>query len=553
MSEPIDNGMRGTKAEKLFDIYCLSVGLNSNPPSSLDRGGWDRIVEFTHPPLPKYTSLDKRPAPISAHVQIKSVKPGKRSCRLRLSSAELLAKNPKPAFIYVLEDDNTCAATTAHIIHLSGAALERILKRLRSEQQKNGATAKINKAWITIPLALGVRLDANGPALKQAIETAVGGLDKLQDYIERKRGELERLGFAREAFVGHVTFSGVTMDELVDGFLGLRDLPFKEMTATEVRFGIPLQLMEMSGQGGKLSIAPSKPSLCRLICRRPGEPPAVVEGELRKPGIPGLSLEDVRLLFRHPLFDLEIPLSDKRRWNLKTTHPVWVEGRFTAKVWTQVHRLLAYLPEPGSVLTIDAEGFPAIEFVSNASHRKNLPTNVRALVQLCEQAQKLLETAGSENELLSWDDLATSHADVMQCLALMDGTVKDGFASFALDCDERLPSEPVPMNFFSIFPIGALHVAYSVLATMAPVGDAEPRKWQLCFETFGDIKTIRDVEREYPAFQERVGKRTGVSNNVSWGSSRLVDPGDVAGSVGINPALTARACLSEDSAGQDGG
>ncbi len=536
MSEPIDNGMRGAKGQAVFDQFCLSVGLNSNPPSNLDRGGWDRIVEFQHPPLPKHASLDKRPAPISAHVQIKSVKPGKRSCKLRLSSAELLAKNPKPAFIYVLEDDNTKPVTLAHLIHLTGPALERILKRLRKEQKKKGAGARINKAHISMPLADGIRLDANGPALKQAIETAVGGVDKLQDYIERKRGELERLGFGRDAFVGHVTFSGLTEDEFVDGLLGLRDLPFKELSATETRFGISLPLMEMSGQGGKLSIAPSQPSPCRLICRRPGEPPAVVEGELRKPGMPGLSIEVVRLLFRHPLFDLVIPLSEKRQWNLKTTQSVWAEGRFTAKVWTEVHRLLAYLPEPGSVLTIDGEGLPAIEFVSNVSHRKNLPTNLRALERLCSRALRLRELAGCDGETLSWDDVAASHHDVVQCLAFVDGDVKEGFASFELHGEEQLPAEPIPTTFFSIFPIGDVHIAYWVSATMVPVGEADTRKWQLCFEKLGEIKAIRNVAREYSAFQDRVARQTGNPNRISWGSSRMSDPGDVVGSAEIAPS-----------------
>ena len=87
----IDNDMLGAKGEALFDGCCAEAGLVSNP-SSRDRTGWDRIVEFPHPPLADLLTIDKRPAPISCHVQIKAVGSGARTCRLRLSSAERLAK-----------------------------------------------------------------------------------------------------------------------------------------------------------------------------------------------------------------------------------------------------------------------------------------------------------------------------------------------------------------------------------------------------------------------------------------------------------------------------
>ena len=268
----IDNDMLGAKGEALFDGCCAEASLVSNP-SSRDRTGWDRIVEFPHAPPTDLVTIDKRPAPISCHVQIKTIGCGAKCCRLRLSSAERLAKDPKPAFIYVIEDA-AGKSPRATLIHLTGPPLERILKRLRNEHRDGGPDARVNKKFIDLPLSLGTPLPVTGDELRAAIEQAVRGPNELQSYIARKTTELASLGYDDSSRIVSVTIQLATMEEFVDGFLGLRPLTSISFRTSERRFGIELPLVSYEGVWGELRITPTTPRACsrKRLARRQSLP-----------------------------------------------------------------------------------------------------------------------------------------------------------------------------------------------------------------------------------------------------------------------------------------
>src|SRR5215216_6388520 len=107
----------GALGEAYFDFICADEALIANP-SVRDRTGWDRIVEFKPDIAAQSTSLDRREPPLSCHVQIKAKWERGNSVRLRLSSAELLAKDPKPAFVYVVVFGADRQPRNAFLIHL---------------------------------------------------------------------------------------------------------------------------------------------------------------------------------------------------------------------------------------------------------------------------------------------------------------------------------------------------------------------------------------------------------------------------------------------------
>lgn len=64
------------------------------------------------------------------------------------------------------------------------------------------------------------------------------------------------------------------------------------MEHSETRFGIILPVLDLSGQTGERTITPTQPKPCRLICRNgTADTPAILDGEIRLPGIPGLPPE----------------------------------------------------------------------------------------------------------------------------------------------------------------------------------------------------------------------------------------------------------------------
>jgi len=125
----------GRKGEHHFSEICTDAKLTCNP-STYDRTGWDFIVEFPYDPPCPQSSLDKRHSPVSCHVQVKTMWDTSDEFRMRLSSAERLAKEPKPAFVYIFKVNRKQEFVQAHLIHMIDENLATILKRLRREQAK---------------------------------------------------------------------------------------------------------------------------------------------------------------------------------------------------------------------------------------------------------------------------------------------------------------------------------------------------------------------------------------------------------------------------------
>ncbi len=92
----------GAKGESRFQEICEDAGLICNK-ATRDRGGWDFIVEFQFEDAEEDYSLDSRTIPLSCHVQVKTLLAQNDRFKVRLSAAERLAKEIKPAFIYVFK------------------------------------------------------------------------------------------------------------------------------------------------------------------------------------------------------------------------------------------------------------------------------------------------------------------------------------------------------------------------------------------------------------------------------------------------------------------
>src|SRR5205809_6637408 len=100
--DTLDSDPQGAKGESRFQEICEDAGLICNK-STRDRSGWDFIVEFQFGDAEDPSPLDSRTPPLSCHVQVKTLRAENDRFRMRLSSAERLAKEIKPAFVYVFK------------------------------------------------------------------------------------------------------------------------------------------------------------------------------------------------------------------------------------------------------------------------------------------------------------------------------------------------------------------------------------------------------------------------------------------------------------------
>src|SRR5580704_3796132 len=252
----------GEKGQSRFQEICADCGLTANK-STRDRTGWDYIVEFPFVDGASFSPIDSRPAPLSCHVQVKTILWKTDRITLRLSSAERLAKEIKPAFVYVLRVAEDLTFSDSVLIHLSGKSLEQILKRLRKEEAA-GARSKINKKTISLSVEHGAVLDPTGLALRQALEREIG--PNLHDYTVRKKAELEQLGFVGLPYKGNFTFTGISgWDELADIALGLKaKVPVADFRVYEKRFGITLPVTGDESGEATITIKPNAADKCTV-------------------------------------------------------------------------------------------------------------------------------------------------------------------------------------------------------------------------------------------------------------------------------------------------
>src|SRR5271165_2490753 len=137
---------QGEKGQSHFREICADAKLICNE-STRDRAGWDFIVEFPFAAAETVRSIDNRPAPISSHFQVKTIIEDRDEFRIRLSSAERLAREIKPTFIYILKVRGS-EFVGALLLHVIDEVLAKILKRLRQKQAAGGASL-INQKFIT--------------------------------------------------------------------------------------------------------------------------------------------------------------------------------------------------------------------------------------------------------------------------------------------------------------------------------------------------------------------------------------------------------------------
>ncbi|MHC6157008.1 hypothetical protein ACVSQB_35225 [Bradyrhizobium elkanii] len=157
----------GKKGEARFSEICSDTKLVRNPSVDHDRTGWDYIVEFEQQAPNGRETLDTRRSPLSAHVQVKTMWNRNDEFRMRLSAAERLAKEPKPAFVYVFKVNDKLDFVSAYVVHILDGNLATILKRLRKEQAKGTKSHQINKKYISFKASTsGRKIEPTGAALR---------------------------------------------------------------------------------------------------------------------------------------------------------------------------------------------------------------------------------------------------------------------------------------------------------------------------------------------------------------------------------------------------
>src|SRR4029077_7573702 len=339
----------GEKGQARFKEICADAGLVCNK-SDRDRTGWDFIVEFPFEIASDVsTPLESRKTPLSCHVQVKTLLDKNDRFQMRLSSAERLAKELKPAFVYVFKVDATLRITGAYLVHILDESLGKILKRLRKEDVAGNSEPNRKKISLSAS-GNGILVAPTGHALCDALLEAVGA-DR-HAYAAKKDEQLTTLGFSERPYSTEMTFLGD--DDLVDVLLGLKkDVPAINLRAEHTRFDIPVSLPELTQKNVKITIEPSPADTCTIIVRSELlSTPAAFKGKVFYPAIPGLPVERRKILFATEFFSM---VSAQSGLTIKSESPLPPQ---TPTIWASYWRLALVMATGKGTIQIVSDKYP---------------------------------------------------------------------------------------------------------------------------------------------------------------------------------------------------
>lgn len=214
--DPLPPDELGEAAEALFKNLCARTRLTCNK-SDRDRSGWDFVVDFPMAADSGATLLDQRQKQ-RCNVQLKATAAvGSGTVSLKLSAAELLAKEPQPAFIIVFRMRRDGEAVKGYLIHLLAAPLAKILRRLR-EAEARGRRDTHNLKISFDYRRLGRPFALTPEGLRAALEEGCGGDPAA--YVREKLHQLEILGYEQGHLAGNAWFQVESDDQLSRILLG---------------------------------------------------------------------------------------------------------------------------------------------------------------------------------------------------------------------------------------------------------------------------------------------------------------------------------------------
>lgn len=499
--ESLNSDELGEKGQSRFREICADAKLVCNG-SERDRTGWDFIVEMPLEETNQLSPLDKRPAPISCHFQVKTIWRKNDRIKLRLSAAERLAKEKKPAFIYIFKVSDDLEYVDAYFIHMIGDPLATILKRLRQEHAR-GAN-KINHKYISFSTSkMGVTIPPTGAALKEAIINACG--HDASEYLTKKEKLIDSIGFDEPRFHGEISLRHGDDEVLIDAFLGKGTLEVDDFKAFETRFGIPLPQTPDGPNRGRLSFSPNPTDKCRVLIRSGGDTPVRFDCSVfSTPQI--FSNIGWKIQIRHVDFEIEVSsLKGKQTMGLKLNDVVLSERRSISE-WINRTKTMLALSKGNCTIVIAPQTLPR---KSLSIKEKVAPENeaiAERTLNLLSATKKIFDLAGNQDNKFTLTEIIESRASIFQLKAIIDGKT-DGMTvnvkpfSDREEYFEKLQNaETLVVSFLNV---GLISIGYSFVTSLTAEKDDE-HEYKLHSAALQLIEVVefKNILEEFESFVE---------------------------------------------------
>lgn len=509
----LDSDQLGKKGEQRFGEICVDAGLIVNP-ASWDRKGWDFVVDWRADS--DATNFDTRPTLHSCLVQVKTQWIGATAVMAPLGALEHIAKDVKPAFLYVIQVNDDGTYSGSYLAHLQGELLALILKYLRE--------ARVNRTKLThkvrLPFAKWFSpLPTDGKALRTALEQAIG--PSMGAYAADKQEQLNSLGFEAGRLQGTFQLRAKNRQEVVDAFLGLQPIEVLDVSAAETRFGISIPIPNFFPEGGgELRVLPRPFNRCTIIVRDPAEPrPFKFKAEMFGPPSQLLAPGELQTLFRAPLFDLRLSaegIAPARMVNLSLTLNIDGErirrSRVSAGDWRDFYGFVAASQDHEVTIEIQPRKGPG---PLDGTIRLNTPKgegNWAGAANLCRIAEEVFERAGWPGTKLAIDDISAAWERLNFLDALMSDPSILGPLRFTSANFEGLPTgERHRMLYIDGIKFGNVTIAYAVDCMMVASPREDEIDWASESLSLLMLRRIKSEKRAFDSFADAARRQASTS------------------------------------------
>ncbi|MCX4153064.1 MULTISPECIES: hypothetical protein [Paraburkholderia] len=498
----INSDELGDKGENRFQELCSDARLTCNK-ASRDRTGWDFIVEL--PIDESDVSLDRRPPSWTCYVQLKTIWDDNDAIAVNLKMAERLAKQPNPSFILVLKVDNDLNFTSAYLLHMSGANLAKILKRLRQEDAK-GDRQTLTRRKITFLPQKEEAIAVSGSAFLERMRSKLGA-DVFSDISGRQKEQSE-LGYEATPYEVTTTFPQMDVDKLLDIFLGVeQQFEIERVEVSETRFGITLPFGEPSS--AKITIQPNPVSCVVSFVDESGRAPAMFQGGIIS--TPEVINGRKRTHVRTPALTVCIDSQKGKvsKLNLKTSF----HGQHSPSVWANTWKAVSILRNGKCRMRVVQRGNETAELNIESNGFQNVPDleNCRlyqeaaiALVEICGAASLVPEP--------EFDFGHVGHAahSIFALKAIIDGnTPAIKRSATCSDEDWEYLKFIDKLICAHRFEVGEICFAYYITGTLCKALASDAVEIPFEHSTLRHVETIDTSADAFSSFVERARAREG--------------------------------------------
>jgi hypothetical protein len=517
----IPNDDLGEWGESKFRALCAAASMVANKVER-DKKGWDFIVQL---PVDRSTAslpLDQRPNGLRCLIQIKTCwRRDDDRLEMTLSAAELLAKDPGPAFVLVLtaergtgDDDPTLA--DCHLIHMLNENLERVLRRLRHNAaapiEKTLGEQKISYS----PSTAGLQLPPQGKVVRDALIRTCG--PDAQAYIALKGEQLKQLGYSSDRYQLNATINAKNIDEFVEMMLGLRPAPVENLETYDARFEVLVPVDRIKAEAtAQLSFKPDAMGKCTIRVRAQElTAPAVFRGEVFVPFHPGIPIAHRRILIRAPFFSLDLRGSGGVDLNLELES--LLNAELTLEDWRHVLRLLQILGESRVNFDVEGDGDLLRHTVPlRAEHPLQQEPWIAALAQTVARGEALLNCVGARGAQTSLDALSEAANMINRAYVCLFEPGTAPLQSFQSENETTLTASLPDVDTLYVDCAVVAHVAlgYACRVTFRPEHFGVGLLWRPVNTKPEKLEIIDKTAAAYRAFAASAKKYTGLESTLT--------------------------------------